>query len=182
MTDILERAENFAKRAHLGHVRFNKAQEPYVNHLAEVASLVNASGGSKEEIAAAWLHDAVEDTPTTLSQIREEFGSSVAEIVDGLTDPLEFSGMPMNERKVLQARRVHNKSDGVKRVKISDQISNVRCVFVDPPVKWDDRKCLIYTETAFLIAMECGHISMFLNAEFRKAYNNAVRKYNIPAD
>lgn len=177
MGELAEKARIFAIEAHDGQVRCNRAQEPYVNHLREVAGLVEESGGSENELAAAWLHDVVEDTSVTFADIVEKFGVHVAGIVHGLTDPEEFGSLPLQERKVLQAKHIRFKDKSVKRVKIADQISNVRCVVKDPPIEWDNQKNLIYAETAFLIAMECGHISMFLNIEFRKAYNEAVKAF-----
>src|SRR5580700_10404134 len=116
-TLLVSKAREFSIKAHNGLFRKNKAHDPYSVHLEEVAILVEQSGGSPEEIAAAWLHDAVEDTDVTLEEIRKQFGDAVADIVDGLTDPLEYKGMPTLERKTLQSKRIHTKSDSIKRVK-----------------------------------------------------------------
>jgi len=57
-------------------------------------------------ITAAWLHDIVEDTDVSMQQVRELFGEDTALLVEGLTDPEEFSDMPLAERKQLQADRI----------------------------------------------------------------------------
>src|ERR1035437_3050677 len=125
--NIIYLAEEFARKAHVtddvgksihGVIRMR------VVHLQEVADLVWASGGSDTEIAAAWLHDSVEDTGTTLLDIKREFGEEVELIVEGLTDLDEFEDLPLAERKKKQAERVKFESDSVKRVKIADQTSN----------------------------------------------------------
>src|ERR1700722_4202247 len=100
---LIEKAKEFALQAHEGLFRKNSAHEPYSVHIQEVAALVDESGGSAEEIAAAWLHDVVEDTQYTIADIRQRFGDIVAYIVDGLTDPKDYEGMPTLERKDLQA-------------------------------------------------------------------------------
>lgn len=132
---------------------------------------------SDEEIAAAFLHDSVEDTPTTLSEIVELFGAVVGDIVDGLTDPSEFDTLPTLIRKRRQALRIQSKSDSVKRVKIADQTSNLRSVAVDPPVKWNKQKCLDYIEGARLIVMECRGASGFLEIQFDEAYQAAIEAH-----
>lgn len=172
-SQLVNSARDFALEAHKGLIRPNKAQEPYSTHLEEVAGLVEQSGGSEEEVAAAWLHDTVEDTGTTLDTIRERFGDLVATIVDGLTDKPDLTGMPTLERKRLQAERVREKSHSVKRVKIADQTSNLRSVAVDPPVKWDEQKCKDYIAGAKLIVDECKGVSPYLDAEFQAAYEKS---------
>ena len=65
MNDLISRAERFARVCHEGQFRKGKAKEPYVNHLEEVAKLTERLGGGENAIAAAWLHDTVEDCPPT---------------------------------------------------------------------------------------------------------------------
>ncbi|MEK7560445.1 MAG: HD domain-containing protein [Patescibacteria group bacterium] len=175
--NLVTEAEAFARTVHADQIRPNRAQEPYVAHLQEVAELVRTSGGSDEEVAAAWLHDSVEDTSVTIEEVIARFGEEVANIVDGMTDPPEFDGLPTLERKTRQAERVRVKIFGVKRVKIADQTSNLRSVAVDPPVKWDRQKCLDYIEGARRIAVGCYGISAYLDLEFQKAYRRAFQEH-----
>jgi guanosine-3',5'-bis(diphosphate) 3'-pyrophosphohydrolase len=177
-TDIVEQAREFAIKAHAGLVRPNKAREPYHVHCKEVADLVTASGGSPEEIAAAWLHDTVEDTSTTFADIENQFGVNVAAIVEGLTDPPDIGKFATLDRKRFQADRVRNESDSIKRVKLADQTSNVRSVAVDPPTKWTEQKCIDYVTGAGFIAHECHGISTYLDVEFDKAYVAALRAHS----
>jgi hypothetical protein len=76
-------ALTFAARAHANQRRKGAAQEPYINHLIEVADLVRgATGGTDEDaLVAALLHDVVEDTAVTLGELAERFGEEVARVV-----------------------------------------------------------------------------------------------------
>lgn len=80
------RARNFALAAHADQTR-KWTGEPYIVHPQAVAKMVRAVGGSPVMVAAAWLHDVVEDTPATIPQILDMFGADVADIVFQLTKP-----------------------------------------------------------------------------------------------
>jgi guanosine-3',5'-bis(diphosphate) 3'-pyrophosphohydrolase len=175
MSELVEKAKAFAIKAHEGQTRLNKDKTPLVTHLEDVVSLVRESGGSDEELAAAWLHDVVEDTQTLFTDIANNFGEKVASIVFGLTDPPGFNRLHTLERKTAQADRVRYLSDSVKRVKMADQTSNVRSVATDPPVHWDAQKCLDYVEGAKKIVLECRDVNEFLFGKFCKAYRAALR-------
>ena len=74
MTDLLKRTESFARIRQMGQSRKGKAQEPYIIHLEEVSELVLSWNGIGNAIAAAQLHDAVEDCPpTSFAEIEKEF-------------------------------------------------------------------------------------------------------------
>ena len=172
--ELVEKAKNFAFRAHEGHLRNDKNNDPYIVHPEEVADLVSKSGGSAQEVAAAWLHDTVEDTPTTIEDIRREFGEEVADIVHGLTDLPEFEGLPLAERKAKQAERVRNEGISVRRIKLADQSSNVKAVgsgiFLDMPPE----KAKVYVSGAKSIADHCKGISDFLDELFEERYKEAL--------
>lgn len=143
----------------------------------KLALLIQESGGSDEEIAAGYLHDVVEDTSVTLADIIQRFGNDIGEIVTGLTDPPEINDLPMLERKLCQVERVRKEDHRVRRVKLADQISNTRCLAseVDRPPHWSLQKCLDWLEGARRIAELCRGISTFLDEEFAKAYQKAIR-------
>ena len=82
-TELVERAYNFVHFWHQGQVRVSG--EPYVLHVTEVAFLATKLKLDIFSIVAALLHDTVEDTPLALEDIRKEYGSEIAELVDGLT-------------------------------------------------------------------------------------------------
>lgn len=83
ISSIVEGARIFAIERH-GDQKYGK-DLPYEWHIGHVAALAARLGYSEQIQAAAWLHDTVEDTPTTLDEIREFFGDKIAEIVDCVT-------------------------------------------------------------------------------------------------
>ena len=99
MNDLLKRAGSFARIRHMGQFRTGKAQEPYIIHLEEVSELVSSRNGTGNALAAAWLHDPVEDLLTSFAEIQNEFDVDIANIVRELTDD---KSLPKAERKGLQ--------------------------------------------------------------------------------
>jgi len=85
MSNVIDRAIEFATLAHRGQVR-RYTGEPYIVHPVEVMEIVSTVSDDSEVLAAALLHDTVEDTPISLQDIRYEFGDRVAGLVDQLTD------------------------------------------------------------------------------------------------
>ena len=80
---VIERAYDVAERAHRGQVR--KSGDPYITHPLAVATILAELGMTPVTLAAALLHDTVEDTDYSLDDLEEEFGSEVAKLVDGVT-------------------------------------------------------------------------------------------------
>ena len=84
---LVERARDFALAAHRGVGQLRKyTGEPYEEHLRRVAAIVEEHAGDPEMIAAAWLHDVVEDTPATIEEVERAFGPGVRGLVEALTD------------------------------------------------------------------------------------------------
>jgi guanosine-3',5'-bis(diphosphate) 3'-pyrophosphohydrolase len=144
-----------------------------------VADLVWASGGTELEIIGAWLHDCVEDTQVTFTQIESIFGIDVREIVMGLTDKDELNGLSNAERKPLQAERVKNESSSIRRIKLADQISNIRFVTTDPKPSWTFESNRDYVIGAKLIANQCRGISTVLDELFDSEYTKATVFFKI---
>src|ERR1700690_1308640 len=90
---LLAKAWRVATERHVDHRRKGKRAEPYVNHLAEVADLVaEATNGSDANlVAAAVLHDTIEDTGMTYAELEAQFGSDVANLVAEVTDDKELT-------------------------------------------------------------------------------------------
>ena len=130
MLDLIERAERFARVCHAGQCRKGAAKEPYTIHLEEVSSLVEAWGGSEEAIAAAWLHDTIEDCPpTSYEDLVAEFGDQVAGFVAELTDD---KSLPKPKRKELQIENATKKTPEAALVKLADKTSNVGAIANSP--------------------------------------------------
>lgn len=174
---MIEKARELARTKHADLHLHDQGRSPMFEHISEVAGLVADQGGSDEMIAAAWLHDIVEDTDVTLEQVEEWFGSEVRNLVDGLTDPVHFAGMPLIERKELQARRIRELSDEVKRIKLCDQLSNVQRVLNKPPADWTEEKQFTYIEGARKIVQECRGLWPALDDRFDAAYDAARERY-----
>lgn len=170
--NITIKAKNFAEEYFANITEKNLEGTPYIFHLERVADLVKRSGGNEIEIAAAWLHDIVEDTPVTIEMIIKEFGIEVGNIVDGLTDSFDYMDLDVQDKKQLQADKLLSKSVSVKRVKLADQISAVEIDSVNPLLSKQHR--LAYCEGAAKIAQICTGISSYLDQEFKAALNNAL--------
>jgi hypothetical protein len=132
-----------AARWHVHQRRKGIAQEPYINHLLEVASLVTeATGGSDPNLViAALLHDAVEDQEVPLEIIVREFGKQVADIVMEVTDD---KNLPKEERKRKQIEAAPKKSKDAKLIKLADKTSNLRTIASSPAAGWSVKRRLEY--------------------------------------
>ena len=142
MLDLISRAERFARVCHAGQCRKGAAKELYTIHLEEVSSLVAIWGGSDEAIAAAWLHDTVEDCPPTNHEdLVVEFGDRVAGFVAELTDD---KTLPKPDRKELQIENATKKTPEAALVKLADKTSNVGAIANSPPEGWSLARRLQY--------------------------------------
>lgn len=123
--DLVERAREYAINAHkrIDHRR-KYTQHPYSVHLGAVAKLVSSVTDDPEIIAAAWLHDVVEDTSATLYDIELEFGKSVAALVEDLTDVSKPSDGNRTTRKAIDRQHLAHASPKAKTVKLADLIDN----------------------------------------------------------
>lgn len=181
---LVPRANQYARKAHegMGFITACGYDRPQIEHLQEVADMVWASGGSESEIAAAWLHDSVEDTSVTLEDIKSEFGEEVAELVHELTDPEEIRHLSTAERKKKQAERIATESESARRIKLADQTSNVRCVTVDPKATWTMEGRRNYALGAKQIADQCKGISSVLDEVFDREYVRAGQVLGLERD
>ncbi len=138
-TELLDRAIGFAVRAHAGIERRGKGF-PYIVHPMEAVSIVATMTSDQELLAAAALHDVVEDTDFTIGDIRAAFGDRVASIVDKETD-IDMVGMDAGEswhaRKQAAIDRLAAASRDVKMVALGDKLSNMRAIARDYAVQGD---------------------------------------------
>ena len=138
--DMIGKAYNLANDAHKGVCR--RSGEPYICHPLAVARLVLDLGMDSESIAAALLHDVVEDTPTTLDDLTAQFGSEVAQMVDGVTKltKIQFSNIEElqaeNLRKMLLAM---SRDVRVMIIKLCDRLHNMRTGDAWPEQKRRDK-------------------------------------------
>ena len=125
MDDLVKRAMDYASHAHtrINHRR-KYTNQPYTAHLAAVARRITEIDGDAEMIAAAWLHDVVEDTEATLYDIEQEFGETVAALVEDLTDVSKPSDGNRATRKALDRAHLAGADARAKTVKLADLIDN----------------------------------------------------------
>jgi len=155
MDDLIARARAFAETRHDGQTRKGADAAPYITHVEEVAALVSRFGGTPQTVAAAWLHDVVEDCPpTTLADIARLFGVDVAGLVAEVTDD---KSLPKAERKRLQVVHAAHKSPGAALIKIADKTSNVRAIGLAPPVAWSAERMHAYLDWAAEVVAALPH-------------------------
>lgn len=125
MDTLEQRALEFAKAAHEGVGQRRKySNEPYIVHPVAVAQLVKTVPHTPEMIAAALLHDTVEDTNVELADIARSFGPKVAQLVDELTDISRPHHGNRAIRKEMDRQHLAKASKEAKTVKLADLINN----------------------------------------------------------
>jgi (p)ppGpp synthase/HD superfamily hydrolase len=162
---LVSEAADLAARRHSGMQRKGRGNEPYINHLAEVANLLAATtaGADAELVAAGWLHDTIEDTATTEAELAQTFGRRVADLVVEVTDDMS---LPKPARRQRQITDAPHKSPGAKLIKIADKISNIRARILPQPNK-DERDDLIdYVAWAEQVVAGCRGGDAMLDHSF----------------
>ncbi len=132
LTERFEDALVYANRLHAEQVR-KRSQVPYFAHLLCVTSLVLEDGGGEDEAIAALLHDAVEDQGglDTLEEIRQRYGTGVAEIVIAVTDAYTDPKPPWRARKEKYIASIRTASPQALRVSLADKVYNARATLRD---------------------------------------------------
>ncbi len=132
---LILKAMHFAADKHRGQSRKDANNTPYINHPIALANLLTNHAGISDisVIAAAILHDTVEDTDATVDDIDELFGRTVRDIVIEVTDD---KSLPSPERKRLQIEHASTLSYEAKLVKLADKISNLQDIIASPPARW----------------------------------------------
>jgi (p)ppGpp synthase/HD superfamily hydrolase len=167
------RAARFASVKHVSQKRKGAAAQPYLNHLIEVAELVAMAVKEPDThlIAAALLHDTVEDTGTTKEELEREFGEDIADLVAEVTDD---KSLPKVERKRLQIEHAPHLSPRAQTIKIADKISNLRAILSTPPEDWDLRRKREYFEWAKRVVEGCAAPNPVLKEEFERVVKRVI--------
>lgn len=166
------KALNFAAAAH-GEQKTPKGA-PYVTHLTTVCMEVLHScikGEVKEEdtnlaIQIALLHDVLEDTTVTISDLIEEFGEEVASGVDALTKDRTIESK--KQQMADSINRLLSQSYAVQSVKLADRISNLQ----EPPKSWDSQKTYSYYEESKFILSCLKNCNVYLSKRLEEKINN----------
>ena len=163
----LTRAYHFAAQKHVDQRRKGAAAEPYMNHLTEVAELVaRATSGDLDVVIAAILHDTVEDTDTTIDELRVAFGSRIADLTAEVTDD---KSLPKQIRKELQIEHAAHASWGAQVIKLADKTSNLRSLISSPPPDWSRARCDEYVDWARRVVAGCRGANVWLAEQFDEA-------------
>jgi GTP diphosphokinase / guanosine-3',5'-bis(diphosphate) 3'-diphosphatase len=128
--ELLRRAHDTAAEAHEGQVR--KTGDPYITHPVAVAHMLAQYGLDADTIAAAFLHDTVEDTPLTLAQVEKDFGKDIAQLIDGVTklDRVRYSNREQAQAASIRKMVVAMARDvRVLIIKLFDRLHNLRTVY-----------------------------------------------------
>ncbi|CAF0765339.1 unnamed protein product [Rotaria sordida] len=141
--------------------RFQKRKDldgtPYINHPIGVAHILSNEAGIKDFdlLAAALLHDTIEDTETTLGELEQEFGPRIAGIVAELTDD---KNLPKAERKRLQIVNAGQLTSDAIVVRLADKIYNLRDLNRSTPVGWSKERVEEYFQWSSKVARQLfGH-------------------------
>ena len=132
---LILRALDFAAHKHRDQRRKGVTASPYINHPIALATVLRIEGGVDDPvaIAAALLHDTIEDTETSWQELRGEFGEEVADVVLEVTDT---KWLDKTTRKRLQVQKAGASSNPAKLVKLADKICNLRDILASPPANW----------------------------------------------
>ena len=129
--DKLEKAYLLAKRAHGDQKRKNG--DPYIVHPVKAAIILVELGMDTDSIAAALLHDVVEDTGVTLAEVERAFGAEVASLVEMLTDPSCPDDGNRERRKAIDREHTAQASREAKTIKLADLLDNTKTILERDP-------------------------------------------------
>jgi GTP diphosphokinase / guanosine-3',5'-bis(diphosphate) 3'-diphosphatase len=166
---LILKALEFAALKHRDQRRKDALASPYINHPIALANVLTHEGDVSDPVvlAAALLHDTLEDTQTTPAELRTAFGEKIAGIVEEVTDD---KNLLKADRKRLQIEHAAHLSREAQLVKLADKICNVRDVANHPPAKWDLTRRREYFEWARAVVDRMRGAHPALERSFDAAY------------
>jgi len=177
-TGLMLSALAFAARKHSGQFRKGSAKEPYINHLISVTDLLWNTAGIRDidTIIAGILHDTIEDTSTSVVEVRSLFGTHAAEIVSEVTDDKTLS---TTERRRHQVDHASMLTHEARLVKIADKISNIADIIDNPPAGWSNEDRIAYVRWGKDVVDQIRGTNIVLETAFDVLYNNTVRIFGL---
>jgi GTP diphosphokinase / guanosine-3',5'-bis(diphosphate) 3'-diphosphatase len=168
-TQLLIDALAFAAYKHRRQRRKDAEASPYINHPIALAHVLTAEAGitNAKILAAAILHDTIEDTETSYEELRERFGRTIAGVVREVTDDKTLSKA---DRKRLQIEHAEHLSRRARLVKLADKISNVRDIAANPPHDWPLQRRREYFDWAKAVVDRIRKTNRKLERAFDEAY------------
>ena len=167
---LVLRVVQFAAHKHKDQRRKDVRKSPYINHPIALAEVLHTDGGVRDPvvIAAALLHDTIEDTETTYEELRGIFGAGIADTVAELTDT-KFLGK--EARKRLQVARAGKSSVAARQVKLADKICNLRDILARPPAGWSLSQRQTYFDWAKEVVDQARGVNPRLERTFDRLYS-----------
>ena len=171
---LVLRATAFAAHKHREQRRKDAKATPYINHPIALAEVLHTEGRVDDPvvIAAALLHDTIEDTQTTYDELRGQFGVTIADTVIEVTDTKFLS---KEARKRLQVMKAGKSSQAAKQVKLADKICNLRDILASPPAGWSLERRQMYFDWAKEVVDEVRGV----NAKLERVFDQLYRKRPI---
>jgi (p)ppGpp synthase/HD superfamily hydrolase len=167
-------AIEFASRKHAAQRRKGDNAAPYINHPLAVAHLLASTGGITDVVTlmAAVLHDTIEDTATTRSELDERFGPTVRAVVEEVTDDKTLDEAV---RRALQVEHAASLSPRAKAIKLGDKIDNVRDVTEHPPSQWSRARRIQYLDWTEQVIAGCRGT----NDALERLYDDVLRRGRV---
>jgi len=184
-TPLILKALEFAARRHRTQLRKGLGRTPYINHPIQVASLLANFAGETDPIllAAAILHDVIEDTVDSVKErdelitsISEKFGEGILALTLEVTDD---KTLDKRERKRLQVVNAPHKSENAKKLKIADKIINILDITENPPAEWDLQRIYDYFDWADNVVAGLRGVNRKLEDLFDDCLSNGISKYGL---
>ena len=174
---LILNAADFAAYKHRNQRRKDEEKTPYINHPIAVAKIISEIGNIEdpEILAAALLHDTIEDTKTTPEELIDNFGERVCHLVQEVTDE---KSLPKLERKQRQIDHAKEISGDAALIKLGDKISNVTDITNTPPTDWDSNRRLEYFEWAEKVINNCPKVNEALENHFAEVVRKGKNLIN----
>lgn len=163
----LLQAAQFAASKHRDQRRKDPDASPYINHPITVARLLADVGGvdDVEVLAAALLHDTIEDTTTTAEELGEVFGNAILQLVLEVTDDKTKEKHVRKQQQIDHAPRLSSRA---ALIKLGDKIANVADICSKPPATWNLERRKTYLDWAENVINNCPSVNAPLEARFRE--------------
>jgi len=171
---LVQKAAQFAAQKHKGQIRKGRDECPYIDHLKSVARVIAEVGDIEdpEILAAAWLHDTLEDTETTPEELEANFDKRVRQLVEEVSDD---KSLPKDERKQMQIQHAPTLSQDAVLIKLGDKISNIIDVTNTPPINWNLERRKKYLDWAEMVIDNCPKVNTALEQHFAEVLKKGRR-------
>ena len=172
---LILKATHFAAQKHREQRRKDEYASPYIIHPISVALAIAQIGGvdDPEILAAALLHDTIEDTNTTSEELEEQFGEQVCKYVLEVSDD---KSLPKAERKKRQIEHAKTLSKGAALIKLGDKISNVTDVINNPPSDWDINRRKAYLDWAEAVIKNWPQVNEKMENKFQEVLSSGRKE------